>query len=138
MNPFSQPSSDTVQQVSRADIRQIAIMESSSHPSNGPVQQASRADIRRAVYNIVRRILLERLAQQRAESNDAATGLTKTQRLHTRERCRLYENILYKRSSSLEEYQDLSTLEERVFEACRSFHNYSRRQGWEAPSNTQV
>lgn len=111
--------------------------------SSTVVEYASRSDIRRAIHGIVRRLLLQRLAHQRAEASlrdDASSRQSLPLRLNKAQRCRamrqtqLLEDILYRRASSHIEYQNLSTLEDRVFKAGRAVYINAQRREMERES----
>ncbi|KAL7546707.1 hypothetical protein ACHAWF_010051 [Thalassiosira exigua] len=102
----------------------------------------SRTEIRRAVHDVVRRALLLRLSrrrrgQPRAHERDRRRPpprLTKAQRSRIIHHANVIEDVLYRRASSLEEYQDRATLERRVFEAGEMVRhiNARRREAAEA------
>ena len=122
-------------------IFQTNEMESSSqHQAQRTVQYASRTDIRRAINNIVRRILLLRLriTQQRADGSATPARLNKAQRCRALQRSHIFEDILYRRANSIEEYQDLSTLEERVYRAGRAVYINAQRREMEMESQRRV
>lgn len=119
----------------------------SSSSSSTVVEYVSRSDIRRAIHGIVRRLLLQRLAHQRAEAslrNDASSRSSLPLRLNKAQRCRalrqshLLEDILYRRASSLMEYQNLSTLEDRVFKAGRAVYINAQRREMERESRRRM
>ena len=108
-------------------------MESSpQQQAQRTIQYASRTDILRAIHNIVRRILLLRLAQQRAHGSATPARLTKAQRCRALEKSHILEEFLYRRASSMEDYQDVSTLEKRVFRAGRAVYINTLRRDMES------
>mmetsp|Transcript_313 Transcript_313/g.702 ORF Transcript_313/g.702 Transcript_313/m.702 type:complete len:105 (-) Transcript_313:284-598(-) len=85
----------------------------------------SRTHIRRAVHGIIRRVVLQRLAQHGDDTrttNNGSQRLTKAQRKRVIQQSHLLEDIIYRRACSIEEYQNLSTLEQRVFNAGRAVY----------------
>mmetsp|Transcript_28983 Transcript_28983/g.52991 ORF Transcript_28983/g.52991 Transcript_28983/m.52991 type:complete len:171 (-) Transcript_28983:87-599(-) len=107
-------------------------MESSSQ-SPPPAPYVSRTEMRRAVHDIIRRVLQQRLAEHRA-AGDVATAASrpnKAQRRRAVQQSHVLEEIIYRRSCSIEEYQDLSTLEQRVFNAGRAVYITSQRREME-------
>eukprot|EP01083_Nonionella_stella_P241603 843566_1 len=89
-----------------------------------PTKYATRTQIRRAVHTIILRILRQRLASEgnplvAPDQPPANRGLrlNKAQRFRARQQAQVLEDILYRRASSLEDYQKLSNLEERVYKA---------------------
>ena len=65
----------------------------------------TRIQIRRIIYTILRRHLLRHLP---------ARGLTKDQRTKLCRHCDILESLMYWRATSLDKYQDLSTLGRRM------------------------
>ena len=65
----------------------------------------TRIQIRRIIYTILRRHLLRHLP---------ARGLTKDQRTKLCRHCGILESLMYWRATSLDKYQDLSTLGRRM------------------------
>ena len=89
------------------------------------LQYTSRSDIRRAIHHIVRR----RTTQQQLDGYAMArTQLSKTNRRRSIKKSCLFEDILYKYADAMAEYQDLSTLEERVYKAGQAVYISTRRQ----------
>ena len=90
----------------------------------------SRAVIRRIIRLIVaRQLLLERAALRPHQRQ--RPHLNKEEYLITQEQTRLIEDILYSRSSSLEEYGDLNTLQDRVLVTGRALHRtIQRHSSW--------
>ncbi len=87
----------------------------------------------------IRRVLVQRLAQQRqwraqatqgADAINAPPRLNKSQRRMALQQAQVLKDILYRQACLLEEYQDLSTLEQRVFKAGRAVCGTSQ-QGWQ-------
>mmetsp|Transcript_37985 Transcript_37985/g.62080 ORF Transcript_37985/g.62080 Transcript_37985/m.62080 type:complete len:142 (+) Transcript_37985:278-703(+) len=120
-------------------------MESSSqqqaaHAQPLTLQYTSRSDIRRAIHHIVRRLLLQRLAQQQLDGHAVITitHLSKTDRRRALQQSRLLEDILYKRADTMAEYQDLSTLRERVYKAGRAVYVSARRREMEGVSERRL
>mmetsp|Transcript_54994 Transcript_54994/g.116872 ORF Transcript_54994/g.116872 Transcript_54994/m.116872 type:complete len:150 (+) Transcript_54994:113-562(+) len=117
-------------------------MDSPSHqPQRRAVPLASRADVRRAVHGIILRVLRNSLArEQRRRASDGSDSssdstptpptrrLSEVQRRKALQRSRFYEDVLYRRASSVEEYSDPSTLVERVFKVGRSVCLASQRR----------
>ncbi len=58
--------------------------------------------MRQAVYSIIRRVLMQRLAQQRVRG--APPRLSKDQRHKALRQACVLEDILYRRASSLDKY----------------------------------
>mmetsp|Transcript_17092 Transcript_17092/g.32082 ORF Transcript_17092/g.32082 Transcript_17092/m.32082 type:complete len:162 (+) Transcript_17092:111-596(+) len=109
-------------------------MDSSSQELPLAVPHLSRTDIRRAVHGIIRRVLLQGLAQHDDDTtttNNGSQRLNKAQRKRVIQQSRLLEDIIYRRACSIEEYQDLSTLEQRVFNAGRAVYITSQRRAME-------
>ncbi len=100
--------------------------------------------MRRAVYSIIRRVLMRFLAQQQrrdqaaqgAATNNAPLRLNKSQRRTALQEAHLLEEMLYRRACSMEEYQDLSTLEQRAFLAGRAVYITLQRRGQEGQGRT--
>mmetsp|Transcript_21638 Transcript_21638/g.45351 ORF Transcript_21638/g.45351 Transcript_21638/m.45351 type:complete len:153 (+) Transcript_21638:196-654(+) len=94
----------------------------------------SRTHIRRAVHGIILRVLLQGLAQHGDDTtttNNGSQRLTKAQRKRVIQQSHLLEDILYGHARSIEEYQNLSTLEQRVVDAGRAIYVSSRRREME-------
>mmetsp|Transcript_29528 Transcript_29528/g.62652 ORF Transcript_29528/g.62652 Transcript_29528/m.62652 type:complete len:150 (-) Transcript_29528:192-641(-) len=113
-------------------------MDTSFQQAQRTVQYASRTDIRDAVHHIVRRILLDRLAQQRHDGHTTARRLCKSDRCRAQRQAHVLEDILYRRASSLEDYQDLSSLEERVLKAGRALYINVHRREMERESRRRI
>ncbi len=110
-------------------------MDSTLRSQRQAVPLASRADVRRAVHGIILRVLQNSLArEQRRAADDGfddngsesssdsppTPRPSEVQRRKALQRSRLYEDVLYRRASSVEEYSDPSTLVERVFKVGRA------------------
>ncbi|KAL7540615.1 hypothetical protein ACHAWF_006739 [Thalassiosira exigua] len=99
-----------------------------------------RTEIRRAVFDVIRRVLLAQLSRQEHRRPRARARprppprLTKAQRARALHRANVIEDVLYRRACSLAEYQDAATLERRVVEAGRMVRqvNARRREAAEA------
>ncbi|KAL7551338.1 hypothetical protein ACHAWF_015383 [Thalassiosira exigua] len=104
-----------------------------------------RTEIRRAVFDVIRRVLLAQLSRRErrrpreARDRDQARPrppprLTKTQRARAVHRANVIEDVLYRCAYDLAEYRDLSTLERRVVEAGRLVRqvNVRRREAADA------
>ena len=98
------------------------------------LQYASRTNILCAIQNIVRQILLLRLDQPQAHSATPAR-LIKAQRCRALEKSHILEEFLYRRASSIVEYQDLSMLEEWVFRTSRVVYINAQRREMERESH---
>mmetsp|Transcript_54993 Transcript_54993/g.116870 ORF Transcript_54993/g.116870 Transcript_54993/m.116870 type:complete len:148 (+) Transcript_54993:140-583(+) len=115
-------------------------MDSTLRSQRHAVPLASRADVRRAVHGIILRVLRNSLAREQrrrasdgSDSSSESTPLTRprpseAQRRKALQRSRFYEDVLYRRASSVEEYSDPSTLVERVFKVGRSVCLASQRR----------
>lgn len=87
-----------------------------------------RMQVRNAICNIVRQTLLERLARRQSSAGSRRQRLTKAQRRWIQWQVRILETVLYKKATSLDEYQDMSTLVSRVFEAGREVYFYAQQR----------
>ena len=102
-------------------------MSSQQHRAQELAQFLSRADVRRIVYFVNLRRLLElsdrRQRWQHDEDNSVPIDerrLTKSEHSLAQQQARLIENVLYMKARCLEDYQDLSTIQERVTKARRA------------------
>eukprot|EP00584_Thalassiosira_punctigera_P003755 CAMPEP_0172538810 /NCGR_PEP_ID=MMETSP1067-20121228/10129_1 /TAXON_ID=265564 ORGANISM="Thalassiosira punctigera, Strain Tpunct2005C2" /NCGR_SAMPLE_ID=MMETSP1067 /ASSEMBLY_ACC=CAM_ASM_000444 /LENGTH=121 /DNA_ID=CAMNT_0013324379 /DNA_START=26 /DNA_END=388 /DNA_ORIENTATION=+ len=114
----------------------------SQQPQERPVRLSSRADVRRAVHGIILRVLHNSVARQQRRGLETSSGSasdspsdsqspprpSEVQLRKALQRSRYYEDILYRRASSLEEHLDRSTLVERVFKVARGVCVASRRR----------
>ena len=111
----------------------------------GYTEYTSRISIRTEVHRIIRRLLRERLAQQRfdlmggdQEEPPPFPRLTTAQRTRAKRQSHLLEDILYRRACCLEEYQDMDTLEDRVFKAGRAVYINAQRREMERESQRRM
>lgn len=98
-------------------------------PTPHPLRQfATRTSIRRAIHEIILRILRQRLDHLRASGLSAASRPTRKQRRRARRQASLLEDVLYRRACDHAEYEDPTTLEDRVLEAGRAVYVAGRRR----------
>ena len=135
------PIFESTMEPSSSQSQQVGEIHQPQSPSS---QYACRVDIRRAIERIVRRSLLQRLAQRQLEyygwnrPPHVVTRLSKADRCRAIRQSRLIEDILYKRADTMADYQDLSTLEERVYKAGRAVYISAQRQEMERESERRV
>ena len=109
------------------DLSAAASLQQDQGEGRSSRRYNSRAVIRRTVKRIIVRQLLMERAALRPNQHQRRPRLNEEEYRLVQEQTRLIEDIIYCRSSSLEEYQDLNTLRDRVLSNARAVYRNIQR-----------